>query len=190
MALHADVQKKAQLEIDTVIGTDRLPEFKDRPSLESFSLLPFVNALCQDTMRWRPVLPIGVHHATTTDDVYNGYFIPKGNYSAEFPFIHVDSIYPDPECFNPDRFLTEDGKLNDDASVLAFGFGRRLCPGRHNADDTIWATIVSVLSTFDIAKAKDAAGNEIDINPGYSDNFFRWEILWLIARDTNVHWAP
>jgi len=82
-----------------------------------------------------------------------------------------ESMYPDPERFNPDRFFTTDGKLNNDDTVLAFGFGRRICVGRHNADATVWATMVSVLSTFDIVKAKDAHGNEIDIDPGYSDGF-------------------
>ncbi|KAF7374566.1 CyP450 monooxygenase [Mycena sanguinolenta] len=73
MALYPDIQKKAQTEIDTIIGTDRLPEFEDRPSL------PFVEAVYRELMRWRPVLPLGVAHASTADDVYDGYFIPKGD---------------------------------------------------------------------------------------------------------------
>ncbi|KAF8139506.1 cytochrome P450, partial [Mycena galopus ATCC 62051] len=165
MAVHPDIQKRAQTEIDTIIGAHRLPEFEDRPSL------PFVEALFREVMRWKPVLPLGVPHASTADDIYNGYFIPKGAtvISNIWAMTRDESIYPDPERFNPDRFLTPDGKLNDDDTVLAFGFGRRICVGRHNADATVWATFVSVLSTFNIAKAKDAAGNEIDIDPTYSD---------------------
>lgn len=45
--------------------------------------------------------------------------------------------------------------------------------GRHAADATVWATIVSVLSAFDIQKAKDEAGNEIEIEPVYSDGLVR-----------------
>jgi hypothetical protein len=48
-------------------------------------------------------------------------------------------------------------------------FGRRICVGRHTADAAVWATVVSVLSMFNIAKVKDAAGNEIDIDPEYTD---------------------
>ncbi|KAJ7259499.1 cytochrome P450 [Mycena haematopus] len=170
MATHPDVQKKAQTEIDTVVGSDRLPEFEDRPAL------PFVEALYREVMRWKPVTPLGVAHASAADDIYNGYFIPNGNFCLP-NLIHTamtrdESIYPEPERFNPDRFFTVDGKLNDDNTVLTFGFGRRICPGRHSADDTVWATIVSVLSTFDIVKARDAVGNEININPNsYSDGF-------------------
>ncbi|KAJ7259494.1 cytochrome P450 [Mycena haematopus] len=165
MATHPEVQKKAQTEIDTVVGTDRLPEFEDRPSL------PFVEALYREVMRWKPVLPLSVPHASNADDIYSGYFIPKGTMviSNIWAMTHDESIYPEPEWFNPDRFFTADGKLNDDDTVLAFGFGRRMCPGRHNADDTVWATIVSVLSTFSIAKVKDSTGKEIEIDPDYSD---------------------
>ncbi|KAF7374506.1 O-methylsterigmatocystin oxidoreductase [Mycena sanguinolenta] len=166
MALYPDIQKKAQTEIDTVIGTDRLPKFEDRPSL------PFVEALYREVMRWKPVTPLGVARASTADDVYNGYFIPKGTtmISNIWAMTRDESIYPEPERFNPDRFLNADGKLNDDDTVLTFGFGRRICVGRHNADATLWATFVSVLSTFTIAKAKDNTGKEIEIDPDlYSD---------------------
>jgi len=165
MAVHPDAQKKAQREIDSVVGTHRLPEFEDRPSL------PFVEALFRELMRWRPVLPLGVSHATTTDDVYEGYYIPKGAMviSNIWAMTRNEAIYPEPDRFNPDRFFTAEGDLNDDDTILTFGFGRRICPGRHTADASVWCTIVSVLATFDIAKAKDANGNEIDIDPVYSD---------------------
>ncbi|KAF7346386.1 O-methylsterigmatocystin oxidoreductase [Mycena sanguinolenta] len=165
MAVHPDIQSKAQAEIDTVIGHHRLPGFEDRPSL------PFVEALYREVLRWKPVLPLGVAHASSANDIYNDYFIPKGAtvISNIWAMTRDESIYPDPERFDPNRFFTADGKLNDDPVTLAFGFGRRICVGRHNADATVWATIVSVLSMFNIAKAKDDTGKEIDIDPNYSD---------------------
>ncbi|KAF7346265.1 O-methylsterigmatocystin oxidoreductase [Mycena sanguinolenta] len=158
MALYPEIQKKAQTEIDAVIGTLRLPEFEDRPSL------PFVEAVYREVMRWRPVLPLGVAHASSEADVYNGYFIPKGTtvISNIWAMTRDESIYSGPERFNPDRFFTADGKLNNDDTILAFGCG--LVPHA-----TVWATIASVLSTFNIAKAKDATGKEIDVDPKYSD---------------------
>ncbi|KAJ7819419.1 cytochrome P450 [Mycena olivaceomarginata] len=154
MAVHPDVQNKAQIEIDTIVGPHRLPEFEDRPSL------PFVEALFREVFRWRPVLPLGVAHATTADDIYNGYFIPKGAtvISNIWAMTRDESIYSEPDRFNPDRFFTADGKLNSDDTVLSFGF-----------DAIVWAAIVSVLSTFNIAPAKDANGNEIEIDANYSD---------------------
>ncbi|KAF7374526.1 O-methylsterigmatocystin oxidoreductase [Mycena sanguinolenta] len=163
MALHPSIQTKAQTEIDTVIGTDRLPGFEDRPSLL------YVEALYRELMRWKPVGPLGVAHASTADD---GYSISKGTtvISNIWAMTRDKSIYPEPERFNPDRFFTADGKLNDEDTVLAFGFGRRICPGPHTADATLWAAFVSVLATFNIAKAKDDTGKEIEIDPNsYSD---------------------
>lgn len=72
MSLNPDVQKKAQAELDSVVGSDRLPSHDDRPSL------PYVNAIIKEALRWQNVLPLGVHHTTTEDLVYRDYFIPKG----------------------------------------------------------------------------------------------------------------
>ena len=53
MVLFPEAQKRAQKEIDAVVGSDRLPGFSDRPSL------PFVEALLRETLRWYPVVPLG-----------------------------------------------------------------------------------------------------------------------------------
>ena len=53
MALYPDVQSKAQAELDTVVGTGRLPEFEDRQSL------PYIEAIMMETLRWRPAVPLG-----------------------------------------------------------------------------------------------------------------------------------
>jgi len=71
MALYPDVQKKAQEELDKVIG-NRLPEFNDRPNL------PYINAMVKESLRWQLVTPLAVPHMATEADEYNGYYIPKG----------------------------------------------------------------------------------------------------------------
>lgn len=53
MVLYPDVQKKAQAEIDAVVGQDRLPTFTDRDSL------PYVNALFKEVLRWHTSVPLG-----------------------------------------------------------------------------------------------------------------------------------
>ena len=88
MALYPDVQKKAQAEIDAVVGPNRLPDFQDRSSL------PYINAVLKESSRWNLVLPFGkvfdtiiipiltssegIPHMSTLDDEYNGFYIPKG----------------------------------------------------------------------------------------------------------------
>ena len=72
MALYPEVQKKAQQELDAVVGSERLPDFSDRPSL------PYVNAIVRELLRWHPATPMGVPHRILADDEYNGYTIPAG----------------------------------------------------------------------------------------------------------------
>jgi len=164
MLINPEAQRKAQEEIDNIIGTHRLPDYNDRNSL------PYVEALYREVMRWRPVAPLGVSHSTSGEDIYNGYYIPKGSVviSNIWAMTRDESIYPQPESFLPERFINEDGQLNDNDLILTFGFGRRICPGRHMASATVWLMIATVLSTFNITKAKDADGNEIPVNDDYT----------------------
>ncbi|KAF7348403.1 O-methylsterigmatocystin oxidoreductase [Mycena sanguinolenta] len=164
MAMNPEVMKKAQNEIDTVVGVGILPGFEHR------SAMPYCEAVVREVLRWKTIIPLALPHATSEDNIYEGYFIPKGTTVLPnvWAMVHDESRYPDPDKFNPERFLNADGQLNADDHILAFGFGRRICIGRHAADATVWATIVSILSTFDIEKAKDEDGNIIEIEPAFS----------------------
>jgi cytochrome P450 len=78
--------------------------------------------------------------------------------------LHDPELYPDPEEFKPERFLNNDGSVRDDPTfALAFGIGKRICPGRHFVDATLFIVTSSVLSIFGVTKAKDENGNEIPV---------------------------
>ncbi|KAF8837245.1 cytochrome P450 [Paxillus ammoniavirescens] len=161
------VWKRAQAEIDAVIGMDRLPDFGDRPSL------PYVDAVLREILRWQPVGPLGIPHATSTSDTYKGFYIPKGAtvIANVWAMSRDEARYPNAEQFIPERFLTAEGALTDDnPSSFIFGFGRRLCPGRHTADASLWASVATMLATLEFTLAKDAEGNDITFEPKY---FFR-----------------
>ena len=70
MTIHSDAQRRAQTELDAVVGKDRLPDFSDRESL------PYVNALIKECLRWRPVVPLALVHLSIQEDEYKGYRIP------------------------------------------------------------------------------------------------------------------
>jgi len=53
MSLHPEVQRKAQEEIDRVLGHDRLPSAQDKKDL------PYVNAIMKEVVRLNPVVPLG-----------------------------------------------------------------------------------------------------------------------------------
>ena len=82
---------------------------------------------------------------------------------------HDESRYPNPESFKPERFLDDDGSLKpNDMEHIAFGFGRRICVGRHFADASVWAVMAKVLAVFKILKPLDEKGAEMSIEPKFS----------------------
>ena len=87
--------------------------------------------------------------------------------------------YPDPEHFQPRRFLTRqtanhDFNLNPDIpdpTPVVFGFGRRVCPGRWIAYDSLWIVIATTLAAFDIAPVADKEGQLVIPDSEYVDGF-------------------
>ncbi|KAI0798709.1 cytochrome P450 [Irpex lacteus] len=160
MAAYPELQKRAREELDAVVGPDRLPTYDD------FNSLPYIQAIFMECARWLPVLPLSFPRRAITDDYYEGYFIPEGTLimANVWHMLRDPQEYPEPERFNPDRFIKE-GAINPkvrDPNTVAFGFGRRICPGRHLAKDNAVCTIASVLHVFDILPALDEDGKQLD----------------------------
>ncbi|OAX36947.1 cytochrome P450 [Rhizopogon vinicolor AM-OR11-026] len=153
MILQPDVQEKAHALIESVVGTNRLPTFQD-------------------------LHPLAIMHAVVESDVYKVTTYPKACeifilfepmlISSEGAIItpnvwamyHNEEKYSNASEFNPDRFLDSDGTLTDDTVSMVWGFGRRICPGRHLAEYSIWSAMVCMLAVFKFSKAKDETGKE------------------------------
>ena len=100
MQLYPEIQRKAQKELDAVIGTERLPNMQD------MSRLPYIRCVVKEVLRWIPAVPLGksrpsiihmppvlssiqlkltrsspagIPHASIDEDVYRGYRIPAGS---------------------------------------------------------------------------------------------------------------
>ncbi|KAF4581732.1 hypothetical protein EYR40_002748 [Pleurotus pulmonarius] len=115
--------------------------------------------------------------AYLADDNYKGYHLPKDSviFFNIWAMLRDETIFPEPEKFNPSRFLIN-GAIDDrlkEHVMSAFGFGRRGCPGRHFAQDTLWITIVSLLSVFTISNAIDEGGKPIVPQLKYSADLVR-----------------
>ncbi|KAI0753250.1 cytochrome P450 [Daedaleopsis nitida] len=148
MVCYPEVQRRARMELDAVVGPNRLPTFEDRDSL------PYITAIAKESMRWQLVAPLGVPHVSLKDDDYNCYFIPAGSavIANLWAFCHDPRVYSDPDTFNPDRFM-KDGKINPDVrdpNTIVFGYGRKICPGRHFAEASLFIIIASVPHTLTI----------------------------------------
>ncbi|KAJ7164332.1 cytochrome P450 [Mycena filopes] len=168
MLANPEAQRKAQAEVDAVTKGTRLPDFEDEASM------PYVTSVMKEALRWKITMPLAIAHYLNVPDVFRGYSIPANSVvlGNSWAILHNEDVYPDPEAFKPERFLL-DGHLNPAVPDpdAAFGFGRRLCPGRHMATASLWSCIASILATFDITKALDEQGHEIEPSYEFESGF-------------------
>ncbi|KZT09665.1 cytochrome P450 [Laetiporus sulphureus 93-53] len=136
--------KQARQEIDEVVGMDRMPTYEDEEKL------PWLVACIKETLRRRPPTIMGVPHRVDEDDIYNGYFIPKGSTVVGNVWaIHMNpERFPNPKAFMPERFY-EPGKPSrwgsgpdsQDRDHYAFGWGRRFCQGSHISEASLFIVL-------------------------------------------------
>jgi len=157
MVTHPDAQKKAQEELDRVVGQDRMP------TLDDIANLPYIRAMISETHRWRPVAPLAIPHATLNEEIYNGYRIPAGTtiFVNAWGIFHDEKVYEDPNRFWPDRYIksemgTREGVDDSDRRLnFAFGSGRRICPGIHLANNSVILNSMNLLWAFNFGEATD-----------------------------------
>ena len=157
---HPEVQARAHAELDEVVGRARPPTVADIPSL------PYIRAMVKETLRWSPMIPLGMPHASTADDWYEGMFIPKGTVCLQ----NMRTLNFDPavfgsnaEEFDPARYLDEKGQIKTlmegrEEGHVIFGFGRRVCPGKHFSETTLVIDFAMLLWAMRFEHPKGSQG--------------------------------
>ncbi|KAH8114933.1 cytochrome P450 [Phellopilus nigrolimitatus] len=193
MARNPNVLKRAQVDIDKVVGVERLPTMEDRTSL------PYIDCILKEVFRderlanrINPAVPLSLPHRSRKEDIYRDKVIPAGsmivpNVWGSFlarQMMKDERYFPSPEMFSPERHLqkietqTRNGGNDfntrsfeaDDPSSLAFG----ICPGRFFADASIWLAIANILAVFDILPPIDPDTGKETMPPAeYSFGFTR-----------------
>ena len=205
LVTNPDTLTAAQAELDAVIGGDRMPTFQDEQDL------PYIRALCKETLRWRPVAVLGgTPHASTDADTYKGYYIPKDTnvLGNTWAINHNEQYYPNSHHFNPLRFLdvepsslpylpkayvsstlvergdTHPSKLGHSS----FGWGRRICPGAELASNNLFIALAKLLWTFDIKAKKGMKYDTWDYVGGFNirPRHFECEIKVRSAKHEQV----
>ncbi|KAH7919526.1 cytochrome P450 [Leucogyrophana mollusca] len=143
-AKHPEAQARIQDELDAVVGRERLPTFEDQP------MLPQVTAFMLESLRWRPVSIGGFAHRAMKDIIWNGYCIPAGAsvIGNHWAIANDPDVYPNPERFYPQRWIDDKGRVRDDLRFCTYGFGRRVCPGQHVANRSIYINTALILWAF------------------------------------------
>ena len=177
---HPETLIAAHKELDRVVGTERSPTFSDEADL------PYIRALCKEVLRWRPVAVLGgTPHASTEDDVYEGWYIPAGTtiLGNSWAINLNEEYYPNPHHFNPLRFLDNSvvsSYTNEKADVekgkphpaksghSSFGWGRRICPGANLAENSLFAALSKLVWAFDILPIEGRTYDVFDYTEGFN----------------------
>ncbi|KAI9777088.1 MAG: hypothetical protein M1816_004914 [Peltula sp. TS41687] len=187
-----EVQRKAQAEIDSVVREDRSPVWSD------WAQLRYVRMIVKEVMRWRPVAPLGFPHSLAEDDRVDSMFLPKGTtiMTNTWGLHHDEARFPDPDNFIPERYAQQPLLASEYAGSAdynkrdhyGYGAGRRICPGIHLAERSLFLAMAKLLWGFEFSEALDCNGNRIplDVDPmtAYDTG------LLNIAKDFNCRVVP
>jgi len=161
LTMKPHAQRRAQQELDAVVGLGQLPTSKDIPRL------PYIQAIVKETGRWHSVTPLSVPHISTQSDTYKGHHIPAG--TAVMPntwaIMHDPAVFELPFEFIPERYL-KDGQIDPsvlDPEASAFGFGRRICPGRHFSNANLKLLAATLLSCFNFEQVLGEDGEPLPL---------------------------
>lgn len=198
LVTHPETLRAAQCELDSVIGADRTPTFADLPHL------PYIRALCHETLRWRPVAVLGgTPHASVNADKYRGYYIPAGTtiLGNSWAINLNEAYYPNPHHFNPLRFLDRDvtqlsyldekyaatfapqkGTLTHPAKDghSSFGWGRRICPGAGLAVNSLTIAMAKLIWAFEIRPVEGRRYDIWDYTQGFNIRPKSFEVSWKV----------
>ncbi|KAH8677106.1 cytochrome P450 [Ilyonectria robusta] len=168
MMLHPEIQAKAQAEIDAVVGSNRMPGWSD------WDNLPYIRCTMKETLRWMPSTILGgMPHRLSKTDQYDGYTIPAnaGVMINVWGINNDENRAKNPRDFDPSRYEGDNLATGESAALgdaskrdhFTFGSGRRICPGMHVAERSVFVTIARLLWTFKISQPLDTNGQPAPI---------------------------
>ena len=160
MTAYPDEQRRVQSEIEEVVGSGRRVVLSDKPNL------CFTEATMLEVLRITTPAKFAVPHYTLNDTKINGYDIDRNTvvllnlHSVH----HAKDYWENPEEFRPDRFLTEEKKLDNEKCnrVIPFGLGRRRCVGEHLAKIELFLLFSNVMQRCTFSPAD---GEPVDLMP-------------------------
>lgn len=144
MIHYPEVQDKVQVELDDVLGTDGIISTEDK------SKLPYTVATLQEIERLASVVPLSLPRSNDREIIWQGYRFPKrSTVGFNLYAAHRDPKYwNNPNKFDPSRFIDSEGKVFRPPQLLAFGSGRRACPGEALGRMEIFLYFTTLLKNF------------------------------------------
>lgn len=156
--------KRAQAELDEVVGRDRMVEESDAERL------PFLRAVVKEVFRLHPAVPLLIPHRSDGRCEIEGFVIPKNTQIIVnvWAIGRDPSIWNEPSKFIPERFIDENLRVVDfkgqNLELIPFGAGRRMCVGLPLASRMVHVLLASLLHSFDWALAGGMTAEQLDIS--------------------------
>ncbi|XP_035239653.1 cytochrome P450 2M1-like [Anguilla anguilla] len=159
MMKYPHVQERIQKEIDEVVGSSRSPSVQDRQNM------PYTDAVIHEVQRSMDLTPTSVPHKTMRDTEFKGYFLPEGTMVLTLlsSVLSDPKLWKNPDAFDPENFLDENGSFKKNDAFLAFGLGKRVCLGEGLARVELFLLFSSLLQRFTFRATQPP--EEIDTSP-------------------------
>jgi len=124
LSQHPDARRRLHAEVDAVVGA-RQPNALDAEAL------PWTKACVLEALRLYPPAWILEREAIADDEIDGRRITPKTTVHLAVYAVHRDERWwPNPECFEPERFLGNADPTRPRGAYLPFGAGRRVCVGQ------------------------------------------------------------
>nr|XP_020448673.1 25-hydroxyvitamin D-1 alpha hydroxylase, mitochondrial [Monopterus albus] len=142
---HPEVQASLRDEVLSVLEGRRIPEAAD------VARMPLLKATVKEVLRLYPVIPANARVITDRDIQVGGYLIPKNTLITlcHFATSRDPAVFPNPDDFQPHRWLNKDQTHHPYASV-PFGVGKRSCIGRRIAELELYLALARILIEFNV----------------------------------------
>ncbi|KAI3412148.1 Cytochrome P450 3A4 [Globodera pallida] len=143
LAIETEVQEKLRSEVNDVLGEKELMTYEDLRQMH------YLRAVVQETLRMFPVAP-KINRECNSDCVINGVPFQKGDLvSVPVYFIqHDEAFFPEPDQFDPERFMPAQKTTHDPLAFLTFGLGPRNCIGMRFAEFQMHVALALVVRRF------------------------------------------
>lgn len=151
MLTYPDIQTKVHQELDAIVGRGRKPGMSDKAKL------PYTNAVIHEIQRCANIAPMSLPKTNSEVIHINGYIIPKDSIiQFNLRSVNMDPKYwKNPEEFNPNRWLNEQGMFENKSAFMPFGLGRRVCLGEQLARMELFLFFTALLQFFNFKLPKN-----------------------------------
>lgn len=142
---HPEVKEKLLQELDSL---------SDNPEFNEILKLPYLNAVCKETLRIYPVTSFTLTRIVKSTLEIGEYQLEPGTIVSACIYLthHREDLYPEPKQFKPERFLERQFSPYE---YLPFGGGNRRCLGYAFAEFEMRLVLAKILSNWDLELANN-----------------------------------